>query len=61
MAIAGLAWLTWLSNPLVKHLFPYNLAAGAMAELSAFLWLPVMGLNAQRWIELAGARRVGTS
>ena len=58
MTLAGLAWLTWLSNPLVKHLSPYNLAAGALAELSVFLWLLVMGLNAQRWNELATARRV---
>jgi hypothetical protein len=58
MTLAGLAWLTWLSNPLVKHLSPYNLAAGALAELSVFLWLLVMGLNAQRWNELASARRV---
>jgi hypothetical protein len=58
MTVASLAWLTWLSNPLVKHLSPYNLAAGALAELSVFLWLLVMGLNAQRWNELASARRV---
>src|SRR5580658_6120416 len=45
MTLAGLAWLTWLSNPLVKHLSPYNLAAGALAELSVFLWLLVMGLT----------------
>jgi hypothetical protein len=58
MALASLAWLTWLSNPLVKHLSPYNLAVGALAELSVFLWLLVMGLNVQRWNELATARRV---
>jgi hypothetical protein len=52
MTLAGLAWLTWLSNSLVKHLSPYNLAAGALAELSVFLWLLVMGLNAQKWSEL---------
>ena len=60
MAFAGLAWLTWLSNPLVKDLSPYNLAAGALAEMSVFLWLLVMGLNAQRWNALANARRVST-
>jgi hypothetical protein len=27
MAIAGLGWLTYLSNSLVKYLSPYNLAA----------------------------------
>lgn len=58
MTLAGLAWLTWLSNSVVQHLSPYNLAAGALAELSVFLWLLVMGLNAQRWSELATARPV---
>ena len=58
MTLAALAWLTWLSNPLVTHLSPYNLATGALAELSVFLWLLVMGLNAQRWNDLARARRV---
>jgi hypothetical protein len=57
MAFAGLGWLTFLSPPLAHHLSPYNLAAGALAELSVFLWLLVMGLNAQRWNELT-ARRV---
>jgi hypothetical protein len=57
MTFAGLAWLTWLYNPLVKGLSPYNLAAGALAEMSVFLWLLVMGLNAQRWDGLANARR----
>jgi hypothetical protein len=58
MTLAGLAWLTWLSNPLVKYLSPYNLAGGALAELSVFLWLLVMGLNVQRWNQLAGTQRV---
>jgi hypothetical protein len=58
MALAGLAWLTWLSNPLVKYLSPYNLAVAAPAELLVFLWLMVMGVSAQRWNTLATARRV---
>jgi hypothetical protein len=58
MTLAALAWLTWLSNPLVTLLSPYNLATGALAELSVFLWLLVMGLNAQKWNDLASARRV---
>jgi hypothetical protein len=57
MTLAGLAWLTWLSNPLLKHLFPYNMAVGALAEVLVFLWLLVMGVNAQKWNELARARR----
>jgi hypothetical protein len=48
MALAGIGWLTWLSNPLVKYLSPYNLAVGALAEILVFVWLMVMGVNAQR-------------
>jgi len=57
MAFAGLAWLTFLSPPLANHLSPYNLAVGALAELSLTLWLLVMGVNVQRWKEQASAAR----
>ena len=43
MAFAGLGWLTYLSNPLVNHLSPYNLASGLLGEASVFLWLLVKG------------------
>jgi hypothetical protein len=55
MAFSGLAWLTYLSNPLLNYLSPYNLAAAILAELSLTLWLLVLGLNVQRWKEQAGA------
>jgi Domain of unknown function (DUF4386) len=55
MAFAGLAWLTYLSNSLVKHLSPYNLASGLLGDVSLFLWLLVMGVNVQRWREQADA------
>jgi hypothetical protein len=55
MAFAGLGWLTFLSNPLVNHLSPYNLASALLAELSLMLWLLVMGVNVQRWNEQASA------
>src|SRR5271163_785824 len=45
MAFAGLGWLTYLSNPLVNYLSPYNLASALLAEASVFLWLLVMGVN----------------
>jgi hypothetical protein len=57
MAFAGLGWLTYLSNPLVNYLSPYNLACGLLGEASGFLWLLVMGVNAQRWKEQASAAR----
>jgi hypothetical protein len=55
MAFSGFGWLTFLSNPLVNHLTPYNLASAILAELSLMLWLLVMGVNAQRWKEQASA------
>jgi hypothetical protein len=45
MVIAGLGWLTYLSNPLVNYLSPYNLACALLAEASVFLWLLVMSVN----------------
>jgi hypothetical protein len=56
MAFAGLAWLTFLSNPLVNYLTPYNLASGILGQASVMLWLLVMGVNAQRWKEQASVR-----
>jgi hypothetical protein len=45
MALAGLGWLTYLSNPLVNYLSPYNLASAFLAEASVFLWLLFMGVK----------------
>ena len=56
MAFAGLGWLTYLSNPLVNYLSPYNLASGLLGDVSVFLWLLVMGVNVQRWKEQASAQ-----
>jgi hypothetical protein len=55
MAFAGLGWLTYLSNPLVNHLSPYNLASGLLGEVSVMLWLLVMGVNVQPSKEQASA------
>jgi phosphoglycerol transferase MdoB-like AlkP superfamily enzyme len=49
MALAGLAWLTFLLPPLTHYLYPYNLAAGALGQGALILWLLVMGVNAERW------------
>ena len=57
MTFAGLAWLTFLSPPLANYLSPYNLAVGALAELSLTLWCLVMGVNVQRWKDQASAPR----
>ena len=67
MVFAGLGWLTFLSPPLANHLSPYILAPGILGEGSLTLWLLVIGVNAQRWKEQAGAagewpsRRAGSS
>jgi hypothetical protein len=54
-AIAGLCWLTYLSPTLTHYLSPYILASAFLVEGSVFLWLLVMGLNAQQWKEQASA------
>jgi uncharacterized BrkB/YihY/UPF0761 family membrane protein len=55
MAFAGLGWLTYLSNPLVKHLSPYNLISGLLGEIPVFFWFLVVGVNVQRWKGQASA------
>ena len=56
MALAGLAWLTFLSPPLVHSLSPYILIPGILGEGSLTLWLIVAGVNASRWEEQAASR-----
>ena len=53
LACTGLAWLTFLSPPLVHVLTPYILVAG-IGEISLTVWLLVAGVNAEAWIEQAG-------
>jgi hypothetical protein len=55
MALAGLAWLTFLYPPLANFLSPYILVLGFLAELLLMLWLLVKGVNVQRWKEQASA------
>ena len=55
MALAGVGWLTFLSKPLADYMYPYNLLPSALGETSLMLWLLVIGVNAQRWIERASA------
>jgi hypothetical protein len=61
MTIGGLGWLTYMSTSLANNLSPYNLASGLLGEGLVMLWLLVFGLNAQKWKELAAARRVTPS
>jgi hypothetical protein len=56
MAFAGLAWLTFLSPPLVKALSPWVFLPGLIGEGSLTVWLLVRGVNVQPWNELAGTK-----
>lgn len=65
MQIAGLCYLTdsfalILSPPLANRLFPTILLPAFVGEASLCLWLLVKGVNVQRWMEQAGARRVSS-
>jgi hypothetical protein len=55
LTISGLGWVTYLSPPLAKYLWPYIAAASALGEIPLEFWLIVMGVNAQRWKEQASA------
>ena len=53
IALAGLGWLTFLSPPLANELLIPLEVFGFVAEASLMLWLLVMGVNSQRWMEQA--------
>ena len=55
MALAGLGWLVFLSPPLANSLLTYLEVLGFIGEVPLMLWLLVMGVNSQRWIERASA------
>jgi hypothetical protein len=55
LVITGLGWLTFLSPALGNHLFRYLMITGLAGEGSLTLWLLVIGVNAQRWLEQSGA------
>ncbi len=60
LAISGTCYVTnsfarFLSPPLASHLFPYILWPGILAEAMMMLWLLVVGVNQEKWRELAAA------
>jgi len=57
--LAGFGYLTLLWQPLAHYLYPYNLALAGPGEISLLLWLIVMGVNARKWKETAGAGQSG--
>lgn len=42
-AVAGLAWLTFISRPLSQAIYPYNLIVAAIGQIAFALWLAVGG------------------
>ena len=44
-AVAGVAWLTFLSRPLSHSLYPYNLAIGILGQVVFCLWLIAFGIR----------------
>ncbi len=54
MALAGLAWLSFLWPPFAAKYFRYLLVMD-LGEALLVLWLLVMGVNAERWWEQADA------
>ena len=61
MMLAGLGWLTnsfsnFLSPPFAKALSFYSAIPGGIGETTLCLWLLVMGVNDERWKEMAISR-----
>ena len=48
LALGGLGWLTFLSPSLAKHLSPYNMLPGVLAEGVLTVWLLVAGVDPSR-------------
>jgi hypothetical protein len=55
LVLAGTGWLAYLT-PLEKYLSLYIKILGILAEGVLMLWLIIMGVNVQRWEELAGQK-----
>ena len=55
VALAGLAWLTFLVPPLARDVSAYVEVVGAVAEAALMLWLLVKGVKSQRWNEQAAS------
>jgi hypothetical protein len=57
MVLAGLGWLIVLYPPLAERLSAYIAIIGITAEALLMLWLLVMGVNTDRWLEQAAAQK----
>jgi hypothetical protein len=57
MALAGMAWLTFLLPPLAHSLSPYVLVGG-LGEAALTVWLLFAGVDVKRWTERAELQRL---
>jgi hypothetical protein len=57
LALAGLAWMTYLVPPFGNKLFPIIAVISALAEIP-LPWFFIFGFNAQRWKEHHAVQRV---
>ena len=54
MAMAALAWLTFLWPSFARTLAPFNMLPGIVGEGVLTVWLLVKGVDERRWKEQAG-------
>lgn len=57
---SGLWYLTRLYPPLVGALMPYSLAVPGIGVILLVLWLTIVGVDGQRWVEAAKTAREST-
>ena len=60
MALAGLAWITYLYQPFADALYPYILLPSLVGEGLLTLWLLAIGVNPLRWKDQANPERRNT-
>jgi hypothetical protein len=61
VALAGFAYLPFLSPPLARSLLPYILIPAGVGQIALTLWLLAAGVNAERWREQAAIRAQPTA
>ena len=57
LLLAGAGWLTFVSPSFATLCSPYNYIGGGVGEIPLMLWLLIMGVNSERWIEQARAAK----
>lgn len=53
MVFAGLGWLTFMSPPLARDMFPYTFLPGIIGEGVLTFWLLLFGVDEGKWTALA--------